>query len=156
MYNNYEARDSIHNPSDASRAERVCDKRDTSFRVTEAWSPQRDREARQVQTYRGAYLHLLEGSSKRPRWPRFKPSTAPLHANPVTQTQFAADSHIYGITTVAGVRHTCGFFLLLSVVGGIVGEVGIGKAKVCACVCVCVCVCAVSYTHLTLPTRSTV
>ena len=27
---------------------------------------------------------------------------------------------------------------------------------VCARVCVCVCVCAVSYTHLTLPTRSTV
>ena len=26
----------------------------------------------------------------------------------------------------------------------------------CVCVCVCVCVCAVSYTHLTLPTRSTV
>ena len=30
------------------------------------------------------------------------------------------------------------------------------RACVCACVCVCVCVCAVSYTHLTLPTSSTV
>ena len=86
VYNDYEATDSFHNPSDASRAERVCDKRDTSFRVTEAWSPQRDREARQVQTYRGAYLHLHQGSSKGPRWPRFKPSKAPLHANLVTQT----------------------------------------------------------------------
>ena len=32
----------------------------------------------------------------------------------------------------------------------------IGAMCACVYVCVCVCVCAVSYTHLTLPTRSTV
>ena len=30
------------------------------------------------------------------------------------------------------------------------------RVRACARACVCVCVCAVSYTHLTLPTRSTV
>ena len=36
-----------------------------------------------------------------------------------------------------------------------VGLGGAGKTR-WGLVCVCVCVCAVSYTHLTLPTRSTV
>ena len=60
----------------------------------------------------------------------------------ITSLSLSSSRHFVFITSLCLCLHRVTVYLFLS--------------RNCVCVCVCVCVCAVSYTHLTLPTRSTV